>query len=379
MMWRGALSAADRARGGWGGLVRWVLVACLVTAGRASGGQDERRLGAALRERASCFDRVRVEFDWVEAQAPKKADPFDPSNWYVDAPAPLVRKCSIWLARPAFRFWRSSPVPGEDESVQTWIDGKRTSFRLERDGRWSVYIDDNRWAIHGVIPYLTPFEMQVCDVQMSLLEMLEAGGLEIERWTDDEVVLAGYPTAQPHECDWKVRAVLDPRAGFLPLELRADIDFKNRKHIYWTVRTLDSVPVGDIRIMSEAIFALDTSPLPKRWQIYHYRLTDVVRDDSLDKEKLGIRVPRENLDYNDTTRGYSYSTDARGRIIREKQLTPEEMAERERALAEARRQQMLALQQREKRRHSFSAIVYGSVAVVVAVAGLWLWRYRARR
>ena len=159
--------------------------------------QDTDALLSSLRSRADAFDRVRVEYDWLQCRADKGDDPFDPENWHLDSGSSVRYTCVMSLLRPNLRFESSSRLPGESDTVRTWIDGKRSVRSWQDDNIWGVYVDDNRWAIHGPIPYLTPFEMQLCDVQHSLLEMVEAGGLTIDRWTDQEVILEGTPASPP--------------------------------------------------------------------------------------------------------------------------------------------------------------------------------------
>lgn len=356
----------------------WMLLGALFLLPSRGYAQDRQGIVEALRTRQREFDRVRIDFHWLQCRAFLKDDPFDRANWHLDPDSSIRFECSMSIVRPDFRFALSGPLANQHDTVHAWIDGERTVRQLDPDGSWSVFVDDNRWAVHGPVPYLTPFEMQLCDVQLSLLEMLEAGGLDVERQMDDEVVLAGHPTGEPSRTEWEVRARLDPQRGYLPLELRADIDFKNGKHIYWTVKTLDSIPIGNIHIISEAILALNSSTDRKRWQIYHYKVTDAVRDKALDKQQLAVRIPNKNTKFMDSTKGYIRFTDARGKVTREKQLTREEMAERQLSLEKTREMEVVQYEQLRKRGRAFYAIVAGSACVVLGVAGIWVWRLRCR-
>jgi hypothetical protein len=342
---------------------------------------DESEILEALRARSSQFDQVHIDFEWLQCRAWLKDDPFDPETWHLDAGSSVLRECSISIVRPHFRLHVRSPIAGEDDTVKTWIDGQRTSVHRSPEGRHSVYIDDDgRWPLCGPIPYFTPFELQTCDVQESLLEMLEAGALHVEHSSGEEVILAGYPTTDPAPVQWEIRAVLDPRRGYVPVELHADIEYGwRRPHIHWTVGTTKTVPLRDIEIIGEAVLALDTSADPERWQIYQYRLTGLRCDDALVKKELAVTIPRKNTWLIDATKGYIRETDEQGRTIGEKQLSASEMVRRREARARSRQIRGDAAVEMRDRRAAFSVIVPASLgAVVVVVGGIWLW-WRRRR
>ncbi len=342
---------------------------------------DIEAVRTGLRAREQALDRIKVTYTWDPRRVPLKRDPFDPNNWihepnWAKQMGPLYQ-CEMWIVRPHFRWYRSSALSFDREQLSTWIDGvtQTRCFSLE-DRSWSVVIDDDRWRLFGPAPVLTPFEMQVCDIQDSLLQLLDRDELRVESETGDRVVLAGSPTINGQATPWTVRASLDPSRGWLPLELHAEVPHgaRSKKKIDWTVRTIDSIPVRGAHAIREMIFALNNQLDDKGWQIYHFVASSITADDSLSKDDLRVEIPTENLKLLDENSGLQRFTDDEGRVIHQEVKTPEQRERELQAVRQSFAMGQEARQVRSTRQYAFYGVASAAGFVTVLAAGVWWWR-----
>jgi hypothetical protein len=356
----------------------WFL-ACIVC--RPARAHDQESVRAALRARAQAVDHIKVTYTWDPRRLPLDNDPFDPNNWlqepnWAHERGPLYQ-CEFWLVRPDFRWHRTSALPYDRDEIATWIDGEsQTRCFSPTDATCSVVIDSDRWKLHGPIPVLTPFELQICDVQDSILQLLERDELQIENENPDRVVLTGHPTQGSKPTLWTVRATLDPSREWLPVEVYAETPHSvgSPKKIRWTVRTIDSLPVRGVHAIREAIIALDNGGLDKLgWQIYHYVASSIVADDTLTTEDLRVEIPAKNLKYLNRVTGLERQTDERGEATFEHVRTPEEAEEIQRAIAMSAAMGDEARKITGQRQRMFYWLVSSAAAATITAAGVWLW------
>ncbi len=333
---------------------------------------------SALRARYSALDHLKVDFTWALYSAAVGKDPFDAADW---RPNDINMACEMWIVRPDFRWRRTRDVPYDRDTTCTWIDGRMTMKSLGSDGTWSVTIDRGRWEIHGPMPVLTPFEMQVCDVQQSILELVEGGGCTVEERTPERVVLAGRPIRDDGQPSvWSVRLTLDPQRGWVPreLEARAPRPEAANHEIVWKVRVIATSPVDGVYAIREAVLALDNGA-SKDWNIYHFLASRVGRDDTLSKAELAVEVPQANCKLLDRTTGLVRFTDEKGAVVFEQVKSPEQVREDQQRLGET---MALANESRSAmawRQRAFRAVVGLSAGAVLVTAGVWMWRRRALR
>lgn len=366
------------------GILRRLAVGCAFTVALASSAaaQSEAEVLAALRARERAADKLRVEFTWEACKADLAVDPFDKANWQRGIQHGFTFKCTFALLRPWFQWHYEGPNNWDKFCTVNWLDGQTVWLSLDEEmgSAWSYTVDKQRWEVHGPFPIPTPFEMTVCDVQESVADILARGEMRVESRSADRVTLVGHPTWQGLETLWTVRATYDPTRGWLPVEYKADMPRGrgNPKKIEWTMRTMRSVPVGGVHVISEAIFALSNG-LDPRWQIYHYLASSVTRDESLTKADLEIPMPTRKLRLLNRLTGEVRDTNDAGEIIYQYWKTPEEVIEDQEAIAKSAAMATEARAARVARREVFTWLVGGAAALAVAAGSLWLWQRRRWR
>jgi hypothetical protein len=338
---------------------------------------EEANIEAALRARARHLDKLLVEFDWSECRAPIESNPFDRQNWELDEMAHTARY-EARILRPHYLLHFSSPF--HRDSSRNWVDGIRMSRGRNNDGTWSVARDRNRWLTVGGLPVLTALEMwQTFDIQQSILEMIERGELGVERTTPDEVVLSGdrvrqTPTVPPR---WTVRAVFDPARGMLPLRISAVLKMDGLDDLEWEMATVGSVPLAEVHAIEEAILVLTNPNVErKKWQVYHYKVKSIWRDEGLTKQRLQIEIPRANVTVIDEVDLFARETDGRGKVVSYEQWTPEERARQIEAMQNTYQRWTESQRTIARRQRVLAVIVTSAAALALITLAGWIWHRR---
>ena len=324
----------------------------------------------ALGVRQQQLGPMYVEIDWMGCPAPRGADPFDSANWQTTGERVLRESYRVWLARPDLKVEVFQAHRPNETWVKNWINGQRFAKARRAGEPWSLSIDANRALVTGPVVFLTPLEMQLFDIPLSLFELAEAGKLHVESETPDSIVLAGDPAY--YRLPASLRATLDRTRGLMPLELRLT---EASGKIDWTMRTVRSAPIGGTYAIQEAIIALSNSQVsPKYWQIYHFNARRIEARPMLTAKDLEIEMPTADFQLVDYIHGLVRVVDASGRVVHEEQRSPEEMQAAIEAYARAR---YTKEQEETRRTTAFWVIVASSVVVVALIAGFWLWRQRS--
>jgi hypothetical protein len=195
-----------------------------------------------------------------------------------------------------------------------------------------VYVTADLWPAHGGEPLFTPLELQSFDVAASYFDLIRAGVLRVVEQSAGRVVLSGAQEPGPMQPPWEYRLELDRARGYLPVKYDARLGGARDAHrIEWTMRTMDSVPLGPVHVIREAIIVLRPgAPTERdRWQLYRFTASSIRRDPSIDRDAISPKLPIDNYVLVDRTTGLTRSVDALGRIIHETRETPEELRRRE--------------------------------------------------
>lgn len=340
---------------------------------------DDADVLARMRQRERALAKLYVEIDWLRFRVPIRKDPFDRANWNLKDV--YQRDERYWIVRPHFKRWGCGPSAGPGSAPRcgwhNWLNGKHHYYAQEPDGSYSVMINPTRWITHGPEPKLTPLEMQLFDEQRSLLEVMEQGGLRVEKEDEEEVVLVGTapprPDGQPSQ-SWEIRAVLDPRRDLLPLEIHTELPVGKRGRIYWTMRTWDAVPVGGVFAIREAAISLSTPG--QDWQLYHFFARTLRRDESLTRESLALEFPTRRIRLIDHTTGLIRNTDEQGNVIYEERVPLEELERRDQIIQQTAVQAALGRKAQRERQSTFLWMVAGCALLTIAAGGIAIWRRR---
>ncbi|MBU0617565.1 MAG: hypothetical protein KKI02_07595 [Planctomycetes bacterium] len=338
---------------------------------------EEADIVAALRARTGHLDKLFVEFDWSECRAPIESDPFDRRNWELDEMAHTAQY-EARILRPHYLLRFSSPF--HRDVATNWVDDIRVSRGLNNDRTWSVTRDRDRWLTVGGLPVLTPLELwQTFDIQQSILEMIERGELALERATANEVVLSGdrvrrKSTMPPR---WSVRAVLDPSRGMLPLRISAVLEMDGIEDIEWEMATVGSVLLAEVHAIEEAILVLTNRNVNrKKWQVYHYKVKGIRRDDSLTKQRLQIDIPRANVTVIDEVDLFVRETNGRGQVVSYERWTSEERAQQIEAMQNTHDRWMESQGTIAQRQRVLAVILASAAAVALITLAGWVWHRR---
>jgi len=327
-----------------------------------------------MAQRMAALDHLMVEFHWFECGAAYGADPLDRSKWRTDGLVQL-RKYRAWIVRPWFRLRFSGQFGNERDTDSAWVDGEHVTRQLDDDDTWSVVRDRMERSVTGPLPVGTPLELHVFDFREPLLKLLDEGRIELVSADDTEVVLAGArppPPAYPAS----VRAVLDPRRGMLPVEIRVEIEVPNgRGIITYTLRTLASTRVGGVHAIREAILSTTNTAVSRADRIvYHFLAHSIRVDPNLDADTLRVEIPAVNAKIIDEIDLFYRRLDATGKVVAEERWTAEERQHQLAALRETFARAQDADRTLLRRYRSFFLITGASAAVVLAVVGVWGWR-----
>lgn len=329
-----------------------------------------------LRERRAALDRIEIDFDWRRCQASRKDDPYAPQNWRKEGNH--LFSCQMRLLYPHFQLDRRDVGERTSEAgIHAWIDGKLTSIHPQSDGRDGVLVYPQTFNVYKGMPLLTPMEMQVFDIQHSLVEIIEAGGFSARTSDDGLIVIDGLCALRPYH-EWQVTARLDPQRGLLPVELVAVLPIKNNtQKITWTQRTLASQPIGPVHAITEAITALfnEAVEMPEPvWQVYHCKVRRIERVPNLTKADLALQLPTRNFVLIDNVQGILREVDAQGATVYEEHRTAEDIRLIEEAKLNAMHGAEELTRTAQARARAFRYVLGGSVTLAVLVTGLLIWR-----
>lgn len=367
-----------------GGSYRAGVVTAAFAVGAAAGASAD--VVDEILERERHLSKLHVEFEWRAARAPIRANPYE-DRWWTEAELPMWR-CQqvIRILRPWFAM-DSRCYSGYGR--QTWVDGILTQVNRESDQPddqpWGVYITPDIWPVHGGQPWLTPLEMQSFDADESYFDLLRSGELRLAEQTAERVVLSGTMESrpgqegQPGRSPWELRLELDPRRGYLPLEYHARLPVGRAGTLEWTMRTLDSVAVGPVHVVREAIIVLRPGrPLDRDgWMLYRFTASSIRHDPTIDRAAVSPRLPTENFGLVDRTTGLRRHVDAQGRVIFEQQQTPEELR-RDEELFQRRVVASALARQELPRRQTYFIVLTVAALLATAAAVAIVWRRRMR-
>lgn len=342
----------------------------------SAGAQDQDAISRRLDERAAKFDKVQIEFLWTACRAPLNSDPFEKSRWILDGNSSARFEGTLWLSRPHFRLrLRGGPDQSTDET-HTWIDGVHMSKSTRAGEPWSVIVDRDRYRVTGPMPLLTPFELQLCDIQESLADLVRRKEVAVRESSTSGIRLEGKPTMDGKPTPFTVRAELDPARHYVMTHL--ELVFAAPQATFeWEVRPLRFLPVRGVNLIEEAVFALRPAD-GSAWQIYHYVVASARVDESLNAATLAIEVPQKNLRLLDRISGEVRFTDESGQVIRQAHKTQEEI-QQDRATLAATFANAQESKQLLARRRSAMYLIAGFAIASVIVTGILAWYVRRRR
>lgn len=327
----------------------------------------------ALRERARRLDRLRASFTLAEFQAPQDRDPFDTSNW-LWPPHACVHQYTFVLLRPHFLIHHEA---GRDpQQTMNWLDGVHVGLQLEPDGSWSGTRNRVRRLAATPYPWLTFFDMDVLDLERSLVELIEHGWLAV-RGVDPMISLAGEVPTSPTGPRWNLRVTLDPAHDYALVDITCDIRAGGGV-IEWRLRVNAYQPVGASWLPKTAVAAVKNTNVNKtHWQMYEFRLLTAAIDPRMTQRDLAITIPTTNAKFIDQIEGWYRAVDANGRVAEERRWDPAEYEANMQAIARANYLRQQSAAELRRRRTVFFAIIATAVVAAASLGG-WAW-LRQRR